>query len=575
MILAKQGKVNKLLIIIGFLFSFLFLQEKVEADSNLREINTNSRLILTTATQYTDKVFLLEQGQFINNNYSYRVSLNSDGKISEIIPPTEFEQYGVVPNFHILADTDTKWYLHVTNFQDKDYIYIIDKRTNTVTKKSPKEFYGSFFQELENYGYKVDDFNFNDTQLYFNKEEELVWVKTQVNTYSQNTYNMKTEIIVANNQGKFKIGGDKGGLTSEQYLSDVNIDQYGNLFYLNRTERTIVKIDLQGNEKSFNLPNGQEYGECKVDLQGRFYLRQLADYALHVYKIEGDSLKEEAIITSPIYNLKLDNEGRFWYFRFSEDTTHLIYGYLDNNLNLVDVYVYNNYDSSISGDNYSIYNNELLIFSNFGFGTSFQEPLKKPLVDEITDQSRSVSGSAEAGKTVYVEKDGYVISSALVGQNGRFTVPISQQQSGTFLDIFVSDQKGNFSKSTLSTVVHQTGKGWIKINDTWYFYSNTGILQTGWVKSGGYWYYLDKNGVMQTGWVMDGKTWYYLNNSGAMATGWLKSGTSWYYLGSNGAMKTGWVTVGTKWYYLYANGKMAYSTKIGGYRLGSDGAWIK
>ncbi|THE09325.1 hypothetical protein E1I69_22775 [Bacillus timonensis] len=60
-----------------------------------------------------------------------------------------------------------------------------------------------------------------------------------------------------------------------------------------------------------------------------------------------------------------------------------------------------------------------------------------------------------------------------------------------------------------------------------------------------------------------------------MKTGWLKESNSWYYLASSGAMQTGWRVIGNKWYYFYGSGKMAANTTIGGYRLGSDGAWIR
>ena len=55
-----------------------------------------------------------------------------------------------------------------------------------------------------------------------------------------------------------------------------------------------------------------------------------------------------------------------------------------------------------------------------------------------------------------------------------------------------------------------------------------------------------------------------------------KNYASWYYLDEMGNMKTGWIQDGSgKYYYLYPSGAMAYNTTIGGYKLGSDGAWIR
>lgn len=123
--------------------------------------------------------------------------------------------------------------------------------------------------------------------------------------------------------------------------------------------------------------------------------------------------------------------------------------------------------------------------------------------------------------------------------------------------------------------------GWLNLNGTWYYLDPaTGAMKTGWVNVNGTWYYLNpvsngSKGAMQTGWIKDGSTWYYCNGSGAMQTGWLNLSGTWYYLQSNGAMKTGWLNDNGTWYYLQSSGAMAKNTTIDGYRLGSNGAWIR
>lgn len=88
-------------------------------------------------------------------------------------------------------------------------------------------------------------------------------------------------------------------------------------------------------------------------------------------------------------------------------------------------------------------------------------------------------------------------------------------------------------------------------------------------------YYVDTNGFMTTGWQSFNGKYYYGNNSGAIVKGWLQLGTTWYHLDtSTGAMDTGWFQDGVKWYYLNSDGSMARDTYIGGFKLGSDGAWI-
>ena len=100
-----------------------------------------------------------------------------------------------------------------------------------------------------------------------------------------------------------------------------------------------------------------------------------------------------------------------------------------------------------------------------------------------------------------------------------------------------------------------------------------------WVLTNGKWQYNDATGnTIKNSWFYDrnyGKN-YYLQADGSMATGWLNDNGKWYYLGSDGAMKTGWQLVNGTWYYLYPQtGTMAYNTKIDGYKLGSNGAWIR
>ncbi len=74
----------------------------------------------------------------------------------------------------------------------------------------------------------------------------------------------------------------------------------------------------------------------------------------------------------------------------------------------------------------------------------------------------------------------------------------------------------------------------------------------------------------------DGK-WYHLSSSGEMSTGWMKDiNGKWYYLKDSGVMATGWHKDSDgKWYYLNSDGSMAVNTVVDGYKVGTNGAWIK
>lgn len=112
--------------------------------------------------------------------------------------------------------------------------------------------------------------------------------------------------------------------------------------------------------------------------------------------------------------------------------------------------------------------------------------------------------------------------------------------------------------------------------------NNNITVKPGWAKNvEGQWiYYDDMNGKMHKGWLKDSNgAWYYLDSkTGIMFENkWYQDvDGKWYYLQSGGAMKTGWFQDSNKkWYYFNQSGAMLSNTTVGGWKLGSDGAWIK
>lgn len=114
---------------------------------------------------------------------------------------------------------------------------------------------------------------------------------------------------------------------------------------------------------------------------------------------------------------------------------------------------------------------------------------------------------------------------------------------------------------------------WVQVNGLWQYNDASGkAVKNSWMQN----YYLKVDGNMATEWLNLGGNWYYLGSDGAMKTGWQYVNGKWYYLDSQGKMQIGWVkNINGKYYYLNSDGSMAYSTKIGSYKLGIDGAWIK
>ena len=96
--------------------------------------------------------------------------------------------------------------------------------------------------------------------------------------------------------------------------------------------------------------------------------------------------------------------------------------------------------------------------------------------------------------------------------------------------------------------------------------------------------------VKKTGsgtWMQDAKGWWYKESDGSYPKSkWMELSYNninrWYYFDEEGYMATGWKFINGKWYYLYENtqdsaikGAMANNTKINGYYVGNDGAWVE
>lgn len=112
-----------------------------------------------------------------------------------------------------------------------------------------------------------------------------------------------------------------------------------------------------------------------------------------------------------------------------------------------------------------------------------------------------------------------------------------------------------------------------------YFDKKSRQVKNAWVSTGGKYYYLNNLGYRASGWKVDDKTGqtYYLDpTNGEMRKGWMNLNNSWYYLGLNGVMKKGWLNLNGKWYYFTPNGQMVVNQSMyiddGVYKFGQDGA---
>ena len=87
----------------------------------------------------------------------------------------------------------------------------------------------------------------------------------------------------------------------------------------------------------------------------------------------------------------------------------------------------------------------------------------------------------------------------------------------------------------------------------------TPAQKVGWVKEDDHWRFYDNSGnYVRNDWHQDGDKRYWFNGAGFMVHDvWYQYKGSWYYLGPDGAMLKGLQNIEGKWYYLNQDGRMA------------------
>jgi hypothetical protein len=171
--------------------------------------------------------------------------------------------------------------------------------------------------------------------------------------------------------------------------------------------------------------------------------------------------------------------------------------------------------------------------------------------ETVTIDGSDVDSSDSYKKTVSLD----------VGDN-KFEIDLQNPDDSTervYTLTITRASSSSTSTSTATTTTATTATTATTTPSTATNVSTTTIKASQWVQlTNGSWQYNDSMGnPIKSNWFND------------------KSSGKWYYLGADGVMQTGWILNGGKYYYLNSNGSMAYSTTISGYKLGSDGAWVK
>lgn len=294
----------------------------------------------------------------------------------------------------------------------------------------------------------------------------------------------------------------------------------GEKYYTKTSSNKVMINDIDGadedNVRIFkeNSDNAYKVGEDISILVGT-----VTTLKIRVYKDDYDEDKEYSSYDYIQYIIKVENTED------SDNTINLSTlkmnsGYI--NLNKNDTYYELNVDSEVSSlvvqavpekDNYTV------------------------TIDETT-----VDADDNYEKTVFLNSDSTTIKIKVLDDNNVKAYTL------TIVKIDTTEKSGNIKEN------NGLHKGWKNKNSE----GNQGFHK-GWINNKGEWYYFDNGGNIKTGWFKD------TDNNG-----------EWYYFDSNGKMRTGWFKdADGSWYYLQTSGAMAKNTKVEGYRLGSNGAWIK
>ena len=115
-------------------------------------------------------------------------------------------------------------------------------------------------------------------------------------------------------------------------------------------------------------------------------------------------------------------------------------------------------------------------------------------------------------------------------------------------------------------------KDWVKMDEKWYYATESGkIIRNKWEKINGSWYRFDETGIMLSKTIYND---YLLQTSGAMAEkNWVKIDEKWYYATDSGkVVRNKWEKINSSWYLFDKDGVMLSSQWKDKYYLKESGA---
>lgn len=363
-----------------------------------------------------------------------------------------------------------------------------------------------------------------------------------VSVYAASTGDTLQDISLETSKGKDITIYTKSTCTSKSKLSKLNSDDKVPLNLYAKVSSSVTKVnfkdvDLKGDGVDYEIRKGS----TKINLDEDVKISSSTSFYIDVLGSD-----KEVIET---YKLKVTKESK-------NDTE-------------------DDYDDDDNNDDIYLDNLELTTFDNKDIKLSFKKTTSSYNVS-VANTVTSVKICAEPEYDDYTVR----INGTKIDEDDDWTKKVSLSEGKNEIPVKIKDDDGNERVYTLN-ITRASSTGSSTDNNT---NSNTNNSTNNGANNN------TNNNTNQSpsttaptfstaklGWVAQGGNWYFVQPDGKAATGWVYSGNHWYYMNTNGTMKTGWLQspISNKWYYLYSDGHMASNTTIGGYRLGSDGAWIQ
>lgn len=181
--------------------------------------------------------------------------------------------------------------------------------------------------------------------------------------------------------------------------------------------------------------------------------------------------------------------------------------------------------------------------------------------EEITEEVNKEGWQKENGQWRYYESKKAVTNWKKIAGHWYYFNQDGIMLSNTVYDDYLFNKSGAMVETS-----------WVKIEEKWYYATESGkIIRNKWEKINGSWYRFDETGIMLSKTIYND---YLLQTSGAMAEkNWVKMDDKWYYATDSGkVVRNKWGKINSSWYLFDNAGVMLSSQWKDKYYLKNSGA---